>query len=577
MKIRMLLQVAVLLALVGGCTEVRVLKVPTPTQYNQWDDDDQRRADGMEGFRFYLQRPFLAVYDPFPVHARSFLVDAVVDESGRYLVLRGNCTDPELSRVLQVCYGCQNIPCDSPVRLRGSGRPEGAEQPKTPKGRAEDAEVAKEKEEPKTDTPETPLFIQGMDQPGSRGVTDLSVTVDNNPYPTTPLRKHFDIVNLPDFDEQFAVRRTQGIGSASVDLTLGQGNLLQGFDAHLDNSSVANLMYGMLFTFSNALTGLGLNALGIPIPGGAEAADAKELVTKSGRAEGAELLKAPYSPVTLRVHIAYYATPGVYPIMKPRECKDWDRAVKWCNGLSTACRDDQGRIVLRMGPYAVPYNTFQYVLVEELTKGTAATTMVEKTRAVEQQPISTPVLTSLAVALNKEDSKLRKALDARKLTYLAHLQGPRIIVSVLRRDDSTDDLETAAKHDEVRLEIKGIVKEVAPGSNAAVSDRDIGVYFPATKDDRNRIVAEFKERMAREPILGFEGFDLLRIDMESATGYVAHIKGTAGGPARPADDVITTVERQLTSDILKKTQESNFKLPAALAERRDVGVKVAPL
>src|SRR5262245_495771 len=103
-------------ALGGACSEVKIRKVRTPTQYNTWTDDDQRQADSMEGFRFYMQRPFVAVHESFPVHARSFLVDGRVSADGRFVVVEApkalaSSSDPDdLSNVIRTCFRCDEHP-----------------------------------------------------------------------------------------------------------------------------------------------------------------------------------------------------------------------------------------------------------------------------------------------------------------------------------------------------------------------------------------------------------------------------------------------------------------------------------
>ncbi|MFO0931209.1 MAG: hypothetical protein U1E39_00720 [Planctomycetota bacterium] len=376
-----------------GCTDVQVKKIRTPTQYDVWTDDDQRREDAKEGFRFYMQRPFLTVYQPFPVHARSYLVGGRISMDGRFVVLDGipeKCTKTEgdeLRDVMRLCYGCDGAgvptamifePQASAGSRGGGGQKAAGEQGAD--DAADDAATPKADAEPPAGpslTSPLPNVIGGMENDGTRGITELGVTVSNDPYPMTPLRTPlFDIVNLPDFDEQFVVRRVQGIGSSSMELGLGQGNLLQGFDARLDNSSVSNLLYGLMYTAANVLVAKNLNPLGIQAmtPGSVGAAKPAK---KPGE-QGDNADPVAYAAVTMRVHVITYATPGLYPIMKPRECADWDRAAKRrdecgrANCTALACRSSEGMTVVRMGPYGVPYNTFQYVLVEWLDRGTGA-------------------------------------------------------------------------------------------------------------------------------------------------------------------------------------------------------------
>jgi hypothetical protein len=84
-----------LVFLAPGCAHLDYVKVPTPTQYDAWTDDDQRKADDMEGVRYYLPRPFLHLKQSVPVSQRVAFVsfryrpadEAARTEAGYYLEL----------------------------------------------------------------------------------------------------------------------------------------------------------------------------------------------------------------------------------------------------------------------------------------------------------------------------------------------------------------------------------------------------------------------------------------------------------------------------------------------------------
>ncbi len=71
------------LALLSGCANVSVRKVPTPTQYGKWDDADQANADAISGFRYYLPRPFVAVKKEFPIASETRLANGFLAPDGR--------------------------------------------------------------------------------------------------------------------------------------------------------------------------------------------------------------------------------------------------------------------------------------------------------------------------------------------------------------------------------------------------------------------------------------------------------------------------------------------------------------
>ena len=59
-----------LTAAISGCARLDYVKVPTPTQYSGWTDEDQQKADSMKGVRYYLPRPFLHLKKSIPVAQR---------------------------------------------------------------------------------------------------------------------------------------------------------------------------------------------------------------------------------------------------------------------------------------------------------------------------------------------------------------------------------------------------------------------------------------------------------------------------------------------------------------------------
>ena len=73
--------IVVVLAVVG-CSTVTVKKVPTPSQYVVWTDRLQAQADDMEGLRFYLPRPFVNVFESFPIRTDIYLAEGVVSADG---------------------------------------------------------------------------------------------------------------------------------------------------------------------------------------------------------------------------------------------------------------------------------------------------------------------------------------------------------------------------------------------------------------------------------------------------------------------------------------------------------------
>ena len=80
---------AVILAMTA-CVDAKIRKVRDPSDYTCWTDEDQRAVDRLCGLRFYLSRPYVAVHKPFPVTARTYLVDGVLSEDGCFVRVVGD-------------------------------------------------------------------------------------------------------------------------------------------------------------------------------------------------------------------------------------------------------------------------------------------------------------------------------------------------------------------------------------------------------------------------------------------------------------------------------------------------------
>jgi len=96
-----------------SCANVKVRKVPTPTQYSVWTDEMQRKADSMEGFRFYLPRPFLNVFESFPVRTDIYIADGHVSPDGKYVIIESVRKESGLNDYLAGVKKDTVIPSDS--------------------------------------------------------------------------------------------------------------------------------------------------------------------------------------------------------------------------------------------------------------------------------------------------------------------------------------------------------------------------------------------------------------------------------------------------------------------------------
>jgi len=407
---------AVSVFLLASCASVTVRKVPVPTQYLQWTDDLQRRADAMEGLRFYLPRPFVNVFESFPVRTDIFLARGEVSADGKYVVL----SEVEPTSRLYEYLASMAWEGGIPTRFIFSGA---AVQPhsRSPLGGLQDltqllgafskirdkaAQASAIAAGLTSTTPTGTAPAAAPPAPAAQpsapaaptGINERRVRNDNGAFAYQPLRGSFDIVYLPDFDEQYVVTSQAGLGNAKVQMNLGQGWSLQGFDSLVDNSELNRRIFDLIDTsiriakqaagaFMGGLPGLAGAALG---PAGA--------ILPHERAALAKEEPVPGTPVLLKIVVVHYAAKGLYPIIKPRELQErlltqvntygffdlfelFPKPVLATEVDATALARTQQSLETQSGTFTVPrypyqyvsFNTFRYLAIETVAPTTENT------------------------------------------------------------------------------------------------------------------------------------------------------------------------------------------------------------
>ncbi|MEM6484313.1 MAG: hypothetical protein AAF662_04935 [Pseudomonadota bacterium] len=383
LELRQRLTIILLGALVSSCAEVEVRKVPTPSQYVEWTDEMQRRADKMVGFRFYLPRPFVTVHESFPVSTDIYLADGMVSPDGKYVLItnvRGGSALKEYiaselveGRTVSSAY----IRKTTPETINKLVSPQGGDEVEESGDRVSTGV----EDSGQTSVPATRLETTGL--------AERKVTNDNSAFAYQPTRGAFDVAYLPDMDEQYVVNNTAGLGTAKFELNLGQGWSLQGFDSISDNSALNKRIYDLIDTSISAAKTAAGTALGFPVAPSLPP-EVEEIVKPQA---GAEDEMIPGSPVTLKIVVVHYAAKGLYPVIKPRELQErkesedgkyymtWDlfrlipRATPASNfdfeaieAAREAISRETGRFTIPRYPYQyVSFNTFRYMAIETLT------------------------------------------------------------------------------------------------------------------------------------------------------------------------------------------------------------------
>jgi hypothetical protein len=456
--------------LLSACATVTVKKVPTPTQYLEWTDAKQAEADAMEGLRFYLPRPYINVFESFPISTDIYFAEGTVSADGRFVVLDTIRSIDELNHEKESSEAASerigarpskemklNAGAAVPLPLVVTQNPSSEQLEVAPprnviapyqslslpeiidavdklpdfmKGPLEELlkkaaggvgegigenigeEIAKKAAEllkerlaamfPGKSKEADKKEAQGDAEKPKSGINARAVTNDPNAFSYQPLRGNYDLLYLPDFEEQYVASSTSDGGNADMKLSLGQSWSLQGFNSVADNSEITKRVYSAV----DAAVALAKNAL-VPEAAVAENATSKasmfEFMPKgilpNIRALNEEEIKAfqaSASKITLRIVVVHYAAKGLYPVLKPREVAGgvtkpddhfkstaefeagtrlstnlaspgnlrWERCVTDCEIVDDADSDH----TIPVFPYqVVSFNTFQYMFIEALS------------------------------------------------------------------------------------------------------------------------------------------------------------------------------------------------------------------
>lgn len=343
--------------LASACSTVKVKKVPTPTQYTVWTDAMQEQADSIEGFRFYLPRPFLNVFESFPVRTDIYLANGQVSADGKSVKITnlyaidgfnsGQINKVPLDESRLSIQGDFILERKSATEKNsGDGKTDATGQSGQAKNTADQSDSTQQKgtdkliknllaaaedqqkqDDKQTETPgneETPSSSQPRTLITNTGKSSVAVSNDNHTFAYQPMRGNFDIAYLPDFEEQYAIEKQEGLGTVDFSFNLGQGWSLQSFNATTDNSQLTNRIFKLLDFSIDAATQAAGGALGLAgelanqaVEKGSTILAQSASAGKDNQVQGVQLVRS--QPVTLKIVVIHYAAKGLYPVIKPRE------------------------------------------------------------------------------------------------------------------------------------------------------------------------------------------------------------------------------------------------------------------
>lgn len=295
-----------------GCAELAYVKVPTPTQYSDWSDADQRKADAMEGVRYYLPRPFLHLKRSIPVAQRVAFVSFVRKEDGYELV---QPVDPPtwLSRAMPQKLSFAQALAAMTTTEEAEETEDDDEGPRLQSGQpGEDEDDAPEEAEEGPEEAERPA----TEVTGRTGFI-------NDTDPVTKLSDTLDVVYLPDFEEQYVIQPRGAFGKQDVETRLRHGWAAEVFSQQVDNSNLIPYVLRQVEQASETAAGVATQWGWKIATGGAVSVPSLEGYRTESAKPGRSAEDVLGESLLFKVVEVKLAQPGLYPILKPRETAHW--------------------------------------------------------------------------------------------------------------------------------------------------------------------------------------------------------------------------------------------------------------
>jgi hypothetical protein len=296
----------------AGCAGLDYVKVPTATQHDSWTDRDQHKADAMKGVRYYLPRPFLHLKESIPVAQRVAFISFHLDPDQKVYVL--------------------DLPENAPTWVT-SVAPKKISITQALAATLASTQVAAAR--PEAGTPGAETGPAPAEAPAPPSTLKATTGFTNQSDPVTALSAKMDVVYLPDFEEQYVIRPRTGLGKADIETRLRNGWAAEVFSQNLDNSQVIPYVIKQVEQASQAAAGIATTwmpmAMGLP-PGTSPATLLELMGVRPGAAkmeagavgEATGIAEQMLGNVLLfKIAEVRVAQPGIYPVLKPREIKQW--------------------------------------------------------------------------------------------------------------------------------------------------------------------------------------------------------------------------------------------------------------
>jgi len=284
------------LVAVAACGGISVIRIPWKGDYSPayWTDKKQQEVDEIEGTRYYLPWPSLAVTKEFPVGSSACFVTATLTADGKYLDL-----DDATLKFLN-SGGTQPFPAHTPTQ--GLAQQGSSIAPQSTQLQANTGSVSADggsgsgKDGGSTEA-------GAFETDGGGGSASASSTAGNGTQPII-LSSNLSIEYLPDERQQYAVQTHGAIQDMKMQLT--NGWMLESPNYHVDNSAALKLIEDtvgqVLPTIEKLIPGL--------------QAQTGTIAAATSAAAGAPVT------VTVKVHTIVYAVPGSYRRLRVEDQKN---------------------------------------------------------------------------------------------------------------------------------------------------------------------------------------------------------------------------------------------------------------
>ena len=303
--------------LVNACASITVRKVPShENAFLQTSEEKKaafQEAEKMEGVRYYLPRPYIAVKQPFPVGGQDFYITGRV-EKGELLSLDPTQLPEEIKSYFILSGASALIPLSS-VRVSGvkqQANTSAAEKPAENKT-AETSENKKEEQVPSNQE-------NSKEKDSQKASIKSNIITGGDPQssPLLEVSNYLNVVYLPDFTEQYAIQVNSGLGAVSLDVGLENGWMLERTNLTIDNSALGAFLFKNTEKFIDIGVDIAKAATSKWFPTN-EKADPSDSSPPDSSGTPKTQSAVVGQEVILRIRYVLEAQPGLYPILKPWE------------------------------------------------------------------------------------------------------------------------------------------------------------------------------------------------------------------------------------------------------------------